>query len=96
MPAPATAETGAPTEAVRPTATPAGVGAAPEAAPAENGDGPAALPGYPDLTIPQLRGRLRFLSAADLTALLEWETAHADRAPYRTMLSNRIATVTES
>ena len=57
---------------------------------------PAALPGYPELTIPQLRGRLRFLSAADLQALLDWETTHANRAPYLTMLGNRIATVTES
>jgi hypothetical protein len=61
-----------------------------------SGDGPAPLPGYPDLTIPQLRGKLRFLSAADLTTLLDWETSHANRAPYLTMLSNRIATVTES
>ncbi len=58
--------------------------------------GPAALPGYPELTIPQLRGRLRFLSAADLATLLDWETAHGNRAPYLTMLGNRIATVTES
>jgi hypothetical protein len=57
--------------------------------------GPNALPGYQELTIPQLRGRLRHLSADDLRALLEWETTHANRAPFVTMLSNRITTVTE-
>ena len=54
---------------------------------------PTALPGYANLTIPQLRGRLRFLSLADLTALLAWEGAHSDRAAYVTMLSNRITTI---
>lgn len=57
--------------------------------------GPAALPGYEELTIPQLRGRLRHLSPADLQALLVWETTHTNRAPFVTMLTNRIATVTE-
>ena len=57
--------------------------------------GPNALPGYQELTIPQLRGRLRHLSADDLRALLEWETTHENRAPYVTMLTNRITTVTE-
>jgi hypothetical protein len=57
--------------------------------------GPNALPGYQDLTIPQLRGRLRHLSADDLRALLDWETTHENRAPFVTMLSNRITTVTE-
>lgn len=55
---------------------------------------PTALAGYADMTIPQLRGKLRFLSLADLQALLAWESAHGDRAPYVTMLSNRIASIT--
>jgi hypothetical protein len=63
------------------------------AAPAAGG--PNVLPGYQELTIPQLRGRLRHLTADDLRALLEWEIAHDNRAPYVTMLSNRITTVTE-
>ena len=63
------------------------------AAPAAGG--PNVLPGYQELTIPQLRGRLRHLTADDLRALLEWETTHDNRAPYVTMLSNRITTVTE-
>lgn len=57
--------------------------------------GPNVLPNYQELTIPQLRGRLRRLSVDELRALLEWETTHANRAPYVTMLSNRITTVTE-
>jgi hypothetical protein len=57
--------------------------------------GPDVLPGYASLTIPQLRARLRHLGADDLRALLVWEQAHGDRPPYVTMLSNRIATVTE-
>jgi hypothetical protein len=57
--------------------------------------GPNVLPGYQELTIPQLRGRLRHLTADDLRALLEWETTHDNRAPFVTMLSNRITTVTE-
>ncbi len=97
---PAAAQSAAPTTPAAAAPAPTGTAAAPAAAAAAttNGtsDAPAAMPGYPDLTIPQLRGKLRFLSAADLTALLDWETAHGNRATYRTMLGNRIATVTES
>jgi hypothetical protein len=57
--------------------------------------GPNVLPEYGSMTIPQLRGRLRHLSADDLRVLLEWETTHEDRPPYVTMLANRITTVTE-
>lgn len=56
---------------------------------------PSVLPGYPELTIPQLRGRLRFLSVEDLRELLAWEMAHGDRPPFVTMLTNRITTVLE-
>jgi hypothetical protein len=79
------------------TAATAADGDTPEPAePAEaEVSGPNALPGYQELTIPQLRGRLRFLSADDLRALLEWETTHENRAPFVTMLSNRITAVTE-
>jgi hypothetical protein len=56
-------------------------------------DGPPVLPGYAELTIPQLRGKLRHLGVDDLRALLAWEQAHGDRPPYVTMLTNRIATV---
>ena len=57
--------------------------------------GPNVLPDYASMTIPQLRGRLRHLTVEELRALLEWETAHENRPPYVTMLSNRITTVTE-
>jgi hypothetical protein len=63
-------------------------------APAAGGDGPNVLPGYADMTIPQLRARLRRLTADDLRALLEWETAHGNRPAFVTMLGNRITTVT--
>ncbi len=62
---------------------------------ADTATGPNVLPGYRDLTIPQLRGRLRHLAVDDLQALLDWETAHDNRPPFVTMLSNRITTVNE-
>jgi hypothetical protein len=46
------------------------------------------------MTIPQVRARLRGLSIDQLTELLTWESAHADRPAFVTMLTNRIATVT--
>ncbi len=64
------------------------------AKPTAGGAGPNALPGYADMTIPQLRARLRKLSADDLRALLEWERAHENRPAFVTMLTNRISTVT--
>jgi len=55
---------------------------------------PDALPGYETMTIAQLRGRLRSLDVDQLTELLAWESSHADRPPFVTMLTNRIATLT--
>lgn len=48
---------------------------------------------YDALTLAQLRARLRTLSIDDLTVLLDYETAHAARAPFMTMLSNRVSSV---
>lgn len=45
---------------------------------------------YAALTLAQLRSRLRTLSVEDLTALLEYEERTAARAPFQTMLANRI------
>ncbi|SUE17059.1 Uncharacterised protein [Rhodococcus gordoniae] len=45
---------------------------------------------YDSLTLAQLRARLRTLSVDELTALLDYENAHAARTPFVTMLSNRI------
>ncbi|MCK8671130.1 lipid droplet-associated protein [Rhodococcus sp. NPDC003382] len=49
---------------------------------------------YTSLTLAQLRARLRTLSVEDLTALLDYENATRARAPFVTMLSNRITTTT--
>lgn len=68
----------------------------PAPAPVDDGAGPDTLPSYGELSIPQLRARLRNLSIDDLQALLAWENAHEARAPFVTMLTNRITTVTTS
>ena len=85
---------GADADPVAPAATPAspkpeagtgGAAAAPEIA--EYLD-------YDNLTLAQLRARLRSLSVPELTALLEYENAARSRAPFQTMLGNRITTAT--
>ncbi len=45
---------------------------------------------YGTLTLAQLRARLRSLSVEDLTTLLDYENATLARAPFQTMLTNRI------
>ncbi|MGC0362893.1 hypothetical protein ABH922_000877 [Rhodococcus sp. 27YEA15] len=47
---------------------------------------------YPNLTLAQLRARIRTLGIDDLTAVLDYENATRSRAPFQTMLSNRITT----
>ena len=92
-PAPVEPEPVAPVEPEPPAPAP---GATTPPAPSPDPEhGPQVLPGYGSLTIPQLRGTLRHLGVDDLRALLAWEQAHGDRPPYVTMLSNRIAAVTE-
>ncbi len=54
---------------------------------------PPALPGYDELSLAQLRGKLRALSLPQLAELLEYEHVHQDRAAFVTLLSNRISTV---
>jgi hypothetical protein len=51
------------------------------------------IPGYDELSVPQLRARLRQLSEAQLVDLLEYEQTNLARAPYLTMLANRLETV---
>lgn len=46
--------------------------------------------GYHDLTLAQLRARLQSLSVNELEELLSYEDAHKARAPYQTLLANRI------
>ncbi|MGH3776652.1 MAG: lipid droplet-associated protein [Pseudonocardiaceae bacterium] len=57
------------------------------------GAAPPVLPGYDELSLAQLRGKLRALSLPELTTLLDYEHLHQDRAAFVTMLSNRISTV---
>jgi hypothetical protein len=45
---------------------------------------------YESLTLAQLRARLPSLSVDDLEALLDYEGAHRSRAPFQTLLANRI------
>lgn len=45
---------------------------------------------YDSLTLAQLRAKLRSVGADDLAALADYEKAHRNRAPFVTMLDNRI------
>ncbi|MFC9786358.1 lipid droplet-associated protein [Rhodococcus sp. NPDC127528] len=47
---------------------------------------------YDNLTLAQLRARLRSLSVDELEALLAYENGSLGRAPFQTMLGNRITT----
>ncbi|MEO9328366.1 lipid droplet-associated protein [Gordonia aurantiaca] len=69
-------------------ATPAGAKAA-----SANGSAPeiVELIDYDTLTLAQLRARLRSVGVDDLEALVEYEKANRGRAPFVTMLENRIA-----
>lgn len=63
---------------------------------ATNGKAPGIAPGiveelgYEALTLAQLRARLTSLKVADLEALLAFEEANKARAPFQTLLANRI------
>ena len=47
---------------------------------------------YTNLTLAQLRARIKTMSVGDLSALLEYENETRARAPFQTMLTNRITT----
>jgi len=49
---------------------------------------------YESLTLAQLRARMTSLSVADLKALLAYEEAGKARAPFQTLLANRITRAT--
>ena len=49
---------------------------------------------YETLTLAQLRARLSSLRVADLEALLAYEDATKSRAPFQTLLANRITRAT--
>jgi hypothetical protein len=54
------------------------------------GAGPAGLVNYDDLTLPQLRARLRRLTIPQLEEILEYERANENRASFVGMLARRI------
>jgi hypothetical protein len=49
---------------------------------------------YDSLTLAQVRARMTALSVADLRALLAYEEAGKARAPFQTLLANRITRAT--
>jgi hypothetical protein len=57
---------------------------------------PAGLTNYDELTLPQLRARLRRFSLAELEELLSYERAHADRPSFVRMLTRRIGNVSKA
>jgi hypothetical protein len=63
------------------------------AEPGDDSSAPSALPEYDEMSLAQLRAKLRGLSLPQLTELLEYEQGHQARPAFVTMLSNRISTV---
>jgi hypothetical protein len=63
------------------------------ARPGASGMTPSALAGYDEMSLAQLRSRLRAFSLSQLVELREYEHAHQDRPAFVTLLSNRISTV---
>ncbi|MQA11264.1 MAG: lipid droplet-associated protein [Pseudonocardiaceae bacterium] len=55
--------------------------------------GPAGMSGYDEMTLPQLRARLRKFSLEQLQEILDYERAHEDRPSFIGMLSRRINNV---
>ncbi|RCW40046.1 hypothetical protein DFQ14_113129 [Halopolyspora algeriensis] len=64
-----------------------------EQEPAVHTSGPQVLPGYAQMSIAQLRGKLRGLSESDLVELLNYENEHGQRQTFLQMLSRRLETV---
>ncbi|MBQ6643287.1 MAG: lipid droplet-associated protein [Saccharopolyspora sp.] len=58
--------------------------------PSALGDDLAVLPEYDQMSLPQLRGKLRGFSESELVVLLEHEQQHARRPDFERMLSNRL------
>lgn len=83
---PPPAKTSAESPAASPTQSPA-------KAPADSPAVPPALATYDELTLPQLRARLRRFTLAEIEELLAYERAHADRPEFTGMLARRAANV---
>jgi hypothetical protein len=60
------------------------------------GGGPAGLADYDELTLPQVRARLRRFSLEQLEELLAHERAHANRPAFVGMLARRIGNVQQA
>ncbi len=73
----------APTDRAAPAPPPAAVG----------GSDAGVLPEYDSMTLAQVRGHLRDLTAQEVGRLLTREQAGANRAPFLTLLSNRLVTL---
>ncbi len=70
--------------------------AAASSAPRAAGGGPAGMADYDELTLPQVRARLRTLTLEQLEELLAYERAHADRPSFTGMLARRAANVRQA
>jgi hypothetical protein len=55
--------------------------------------GPAAMPDYASLSLPQVRARMVRLSVRQLNQVLAFERAHEDRQSFVNMLTRRVATL---
>jgi len=77
----------------KPPGAEAGTGTVIEFGEANDGATVVPGPGYDELSLSQLRGRLRGLSLPQLGELLAYEHLHQDRPAFVTLLSNRISTV---
>jgi hypothetical protein len=60
---------------------------------AEQAPPPAGLPNYDELSLPQLRARLRTFSLTELEELLRYEESNAARPSFIGMLTRRISSV---
>ncbi|OLT49179.1 hypothetical protein BJF85_09900 [Saccharomonospora sp. CUA-673] len=67
--------------------------AGPSGATGGSGSAPAGLANYDELTLPQLRSRLRSFSAEELEELLGYERDNENRPSFTGMLTRRIANV---
>ncbi|MBV9091345.1 MAG: lipid droplet-associated protein [Mycobacteriaceae bacterium] len=89
-----------PTESAKAAQTPQAAKASPKKAPSKPRHAAVEAPDiaveldYDALTLAQLRARLQSLSVADLDALLAYEVATKARAPFQTLLANRITRAT--
>lgn len=64
--------------------------------PASPDTAPAGLADYDELTLPQVRARLRRFSLPELEELLDYEKTHANRSSFTGMLTRRIGNVRQS